>query len=672
MKRNLFNLALFTALFASMSYTAVAQCSAVDFKVSPIRTINNAMSYRTKLDFDADGKFDFAGDYANGTSGTNNMSILKNDGNGEFSEIVFGLRNPAGGTFWRGDWGDFNGDGRPDVLAYFSTAPRMVIYYNDGNRGLIRGDALAFGSPSEYIEDSGDINGDNRLDIITTGPAFPGTDEPTHYLYLSIGDGVYAPRVLIAADHANVRTGDFNGDGRKDISIVKDISNSPNYTLRYWMQTPSGTFDETPAVNIGTYYPMGVDEFNGDGKADLYGTVSFTSLSFMMSNEGGYPTLKNFNPPYMDGSYRLYFGDFNGDGVRDVLDSGRAADATYGYSILFGKSGSFRMFSKQVSLDDLGIYDAAHAVDLDNDGKTDLVRFTVDLQTGRNTMDLLKATCARAGQTRTVDFDGDLRTDLALWNAESGKWSVKLAGQPDDVQTTFFGNGELGDIPVAGDFDGDGKTDHAVFREPAGTWFVLKSSDGGSVSTVNFGLAGDRPVAADYDGDGKTDIAVFREAEGSWYILRSSDGRFTARHFGTAGDVPVQSDYDGDGRQDIAVYRPADGTWYYLASSNSQFMSVRWGLHNDIPVPADYDGDGSSDIAVFRAVEGNWYIRNSSSGLPVTLNWGMSGDVPLATDHDGDGQFEQSVYRSSEKRWYMFPGHATTFGTGDEVPVGMN
>ncbi|NLB60781.1 MAG: hypothetical protein GX806_06950 [Lentisphaerae bacterium] len=286
----------------------------------------------------------------------------------------------------------------------------------------------------------------------------------------------------------------------------------------------------------------------------------------------------------------------------------------------------------------------------------------LDPQPGNNVARTAAITIEQGAAQRLIplsgDFDGDGKTDLALYQPATGFWAIKLSQW--DYGQVFPRLGGAGCQPLALDFDGDGLADPAIYEQATGNWQALLSGQNYALTTLPaFGGSDYLQVAADYDGDGRADPALYHVTSGLWLTLLSAHNYQLAwlEHCGGDGYCPVPADYDGDGRTDPAVYHLTSGRWEARCSSCA-YQPIRasgWGGHSYRPVAGHYDQDRLADPAVYEARQGQWhamfsaanYSRNS---LPY---FGGPGYEPVTGDFDGDGQVDPALYHAASATWFI-------------------
>jgi hypothetical protein len=74
----------------------------------------------------------------------------------------------------------------------------------------------------------GDLNGDNRADIIATTASTNSIN-----VFLALGDGIFTSKISFSVGNNpfDVTLADFNGDGRQDVAVTNNANSTVGILL---------------------------------------------------------------------------------------------------------------------------------------------------------------------------------------------------------------------------------------------------------------------------------------------------------------------------------------------------------------------------------------------------------------------------------------------------------
>jgi len=353
---------------------------------------------------------------------------------------------------------DFNGDSKLDLAA------QGTVLLGNGD-GTFSGNAFVQTSTtlieSPYQGVTGDFNGDGKPDVISFTQ---GT------VYVLLGDGTgklsLAHTYVLPATIQTLATASLRNNGLLDLVIIT-IDSSGDWTLNVMLGNGDGSFG-SPAS-----YPQGVPfdqsgpsialaDFNGDHFPDL-AVISNGQLEVFLGKGDG-----TFGPPasYFAGSEpgSLLTADFNNDGNVDVAVSSEA-----GLGILLGKGdGTFNPVAFS-TVQGVGLLFTA--ADFNGDGSVDIITGTLGLLIllgkGDGTFTAqpvfqIKETAGTVLLAGAADFNGDGKLDLFAVQDVGYVWMTLGNGDGTFVQTPLtIGTGNL-NLALVADFNLDHRPDLAI------------------------------------------------------------------------------------------------------------------------------------------------------------------------------------------------------------------
>lgn len=276
----------------------------------------------------------------------------------------------------RAAWGDYDNDGRLDVLmcGYDGSSQVAYIYQNQSN-GIFSNLNTNVASASRGNVSWVDYNHDGRLDLLHSG----GYPLSWPKLYRNDGGNIFEPvdpglpYIHDGGSFGAVAWGDFDNDGACDIALSGQSTNLTPSTF-VARNNKDGTFSVLPAGLPGTHSgSLDWGDYDNDGDLDLAvsgsGTTSqpFTKV-FQNTGKGTFAeSVTNLTPTWLSSTY---WGDYDNDGDLDLLVTGSVGSVDPQARIYRNDNGVFTDIAAGLT----GVWFSQSAwADFDNDGRLDVI-----------------------------------------------------------------------------------------------------------------------------------------------------------------------------------------------------------------------------------------------------------------------------------------------------------
>ncbi|QDV25278.1 FG-GAP repeat protein [Aureliella helgolandensis] len=628
---------------------------------------------------------------------------------------------------------DFTGDEQPDLAVVgppvdgsifnYSAKGSVSIYAKDRYLGYSQTKVLSTLKAEwyPYTAITGDFNGDGRPDLVVSNTGYYVFDQGI-VAYMSTPTGLGAAMTIEyeRTGSGSITAGDFTGDGKLDVAILHDYYRNSygindGNVVTVLAGDGKGGFTEQPQqlLNRRALSLAGMADFNGDGKQDLLLTASPWPFDYV----GGFPGLEQtstwvlngdgqgqFHPataePISAGAGELgslstiVIDDLNADGWADVVLGSR--DSFQVRPLLNDQSGKLGAVGKDIlispRLADHPENEFRSVVDINHDGLDDLLalvgspaQLAVFLATSEGALKVEAFYPLPSGTVYGWLTTGDLNNDgnvdvVVATNDGPAVWLGTSSGELNPVNGSPFAFGDFAffntkEPGALADLNGDGNLDllatvselQGYYETPIG-WVTFFGDGSGNLffnrnTFLEFPEGYDFPIPAstpshpnyaplllDYDHDGQLDYLVATtQDELTTLTVYSGKGNGTFKP--TVSTVQPgythvygyqAADFDGDGNLDVLGYSDLV-VELFLGNGMGNFTLAEGytnALYGSLTEPAgssyrfaaistaDFNGDGIADVAASK-----------SSHWISDINENMNNVTFFA--NDGTGRFAQ-------------------------------